>query len=301
MEKIIIGTRGSKLALWQARHLQSELKNVGFESELKIIKTKGDIIQHLSLDKIEGKGFFTKEIEDALLSGDIDIAVHSLKDLPTKHPDGLVVGAVSYREKPNDILCISSQGMDEQNVLKMKSNPVVGTSSARRKAQIKALRPDVIIKDIRGNVPTRINKLRNGDFDAIILAAAGVIRLELDLSDLKVIYLHPDEFVPAPAQGVVAYQCHEENLAIRKILKKIHHNDVAMCANVERRILNMFDGGCHLPLGVHCYRDQAGNYHCIAAYAPDQNTSLSKARFSQNTTYGLDTRIYKLLTEKSGK
>ena len=301
MEKIIIGTRGSKLALWQAHHLQDQLANIGYQSELKIIKTKGDVVQNLSFDKIEGKGFFTKEIEDALLAHEIDIAVHSMKDLPTQHPNGLVIAGVSYREKPNDILIIKKDSTDKSRILSIKANPVIGTSSARRKAQIKSLIIDAEIKDIRGNVPTRIDKLRNGDLDAIILAAAGVHRLALDLSDLEVVYLHHEEFVPAPAQGVVGYQCHEENIRVRKIIKNIHHKEVVQCTNVERRELKKFDGGCHLPLGVHCFKDITGNYHCVAAYASDANGQVVKVKVSQNTTYGLAQKVYLLLQEKSNQ
>ena len=299
MEKIIIGTRGSKLALWQAHHLQEQLSSIGYESELKIIKTKGDVVQNLSFDKIEGKGFFTKEIEDALLEHEIDIAVHSMKDLPTQHPEGLVIAGVSYREKANDVMCIRPESSDKSRILNIKENPVIGTSSARRKAQIKALIKDVQIKDIRGNVPTRIEKLRQGQFDAIILAAAGIRRLQLDLSDLHVVYLHHDEFVPAPAQGAVGFQCHEENIRIRKILQKIHHKDVAQCTNVERKVLKKFDGGCHLPLGVHCYKDITGNYHCIAAYSPDHDSPLVKVKISQNTSFGLAQKVFQLIKEKS--
>jgi hydroxymethylbilane synthase len=171
--KIRIGTRGSKLALWQAHFTQAELTRIGVESELIIIKTQGDMIQHLGFDKMEGKGFFTKEIEEALLRGDIDLAVHSMKDLPTQAPEGLAITAVSYRDNPADLLLIRPEALDKSKIFKIKAGAIVGTSAARRKAQLLDFRPDVQLKDIRGNVPTRLEKLRTGDFDAIFLAAAG--------------------------------------------------------------------------------------------------------------------------------
>ena len=152
MSKIIIGTRGSELALWQAHFIKGQLENIGQEVELKIITTKGDAIQHLSFDKIEGKGFFTKELEDALLSGEIDLAVHSMKDLPTTQPEGLRIAAISYRDLPEDWLIIKKDSMESGRVLKLKAAPVVGSSSARRKAQILSIRPDAEIKDLSGAI-----------------------------------------------------------------------------------------------------------------------------------------------------
>lgn len=296
---IRIGSRGSKLALWQANYTIARLEELGISTELKIIKTKGDTIQHLSFDKIEGKGFFTKEIEDELLAGNIDLAVHSMKDLPTRSPEGLVITAVSYRENPADLLLIHPDAVAEDQVLKFKKGAVIGTSSARRKSQIRDLRNDIEIKDIRGNVPTRIDKLRKGDFDAILLAAAGIQRLELDLSDLKVIPLHPKEFVPAPAQGVLAFQTRADDLATRRILKKIHHSDVAEVTNIERKVLNLFDGGCHLPLGVYCEKDAAGNFHVWAAKAESWDGEVKRVRLSSSTKFELAEQVVAKLKDKT--
>ena len=160
--KIIIGSRGSDLALWQANFFQAQLNDLSIPSEIKIISTKGDQIQHLSFDKIEGKGFFTKEIEAALINKEIDIAIHSHKDLETKQPPGLMISGVSYRENPAEFLLINKGAIDNTQEFKFKKGAVIGTSSARRKSQIKNFRPDITIKDIRGNVPTRIEKLRSG-------------------------------------------------------------------------------------------------------------------------------------------
>jgi hydroxymethylbilane synthase len=292
---IRIGTRGSELALWQAHFLQAELKNNGFESELKIIKTKGDQIQHLSFDKIEGKGFFTKELEDALLNNEVDLAVHSMKDMPTSQPEGLCLAGVSYREDPSDTLLILKSKVDASQDFKLALGAKVGTSSARRKSQILDFRPDVKCDDIRGNVPTRINKLREGIFDAILLAKAGLNRLNLDLSDLEVVNLHPKEFIPAPAQGVLAYQCRLDDFKTRKIVAALHHGEVSACTNVERQVLKLLGGGCHMPVGVYCEKDNNGNYHAFAAFSTAFGNPLKRSQLSYSTHEGLAEEIFQLI------
>lgn len=250
--KIIIGSRGSDLALWQANFTRNQLEELGFEIEIQIIKTKGDQIQHLSFDKIEGKGFFTKELEDALLNGDIDLAVHSHKDLPTQSPEGLCIAGVSYREDCSESLLIRSESKDNLQTFQLKHGATVGTSSHRRRSQMLHHRPDLKIVDLRGNVPTRVQKLIDGQYDAILLASAGLNRLNLDLQGLERIILSPNKFIPAPAQGVLAFQTRETDLELRKIVAQIHHSDVQESIGAERFILNQLDGGCLLPLGVYC-------------------------------------------------
>ena len=284
-----IGTRGSKLALWQAEFTQTELARIGVESELVIIKTKGDVVQHLSFDKIEGKGFFTKEIEEALLRGEVDLAVHSMKDLPTSQPEGLAITAVSYRDNPSDWLVVRREALAPGKIFKLKEGAVTGTSAARRKAQLLDFRPDIQLKDIRGNVPTRLEKLRSGEFDAIFLAAAGVSRLGLDLSDLEVVELNPREFVPAPAQGVLAWQTNRDDIDTRLLLKKIHHPEISACTNVERRVLQLMDGGCQLPLGVHCERDASGHFHAFAACEIDG--AMRRTHLSSSTSFGMAEKL----------
>ena len=249
---IIIGTRGSDLALWQANFVRKELEHRGHEVHIEIIKTQGDKIQDLSFDKMEGKGFFTKEIEDALLRKEIDLAVHSHKDLETNQPVGLEVAAVSSRANPCELLLIRQSAHEENALWGLKKDAIVGTSSARRKSQLLALRPDVQIKELRGNVPTRVEKLKTGAYDAILLAKAGILRLELDLSDLVCIDLTPDEFVPAPAQGVLALQVRSSASELKNILKQINDPAVQKLVHLERSVLNLMDGGCQLPLGVYC-------------------------------------------------
>jgi hydroxymethylbilane synthase len=249
---IIIGTRGSELALWQANFTKSVLEQNGFTVILKIIKTKGDQIQHLSFDKIEGKGFFTKELEEALLANEVDLAVHSCKDLPSENPEGLTIGAYSARANAIDVLLINKASIADYNLLKLNPTATVGTSSSRRKAQILAHLPSLNIKDIRGNVPTRIQKLRDGMYDAIILAAAGIERLNLDISDLVRVNLEPPFFIPAAAQGVLAFQIREKDERMHAVCAVLHSNSGEQEIGIERKILNSFNGGCQIPLAIHC-------------------------------------------------
>ena len=252
MKQIIIGSRGSDLALWQAHFVKTELEKHGCIVQINIIKTQGDIIQHLSFDKLEGKGFFTKEIEEALLSGSIDLAVHSHKDLETTPPAGLKISCVSERANPADILLINKNAVDATQKWSLKRNAIVGTSSSRRKSQVLKYRGDADIKDLRGNVPTRIDKLRQGNYDAILLAKAGVDRLNIDLSEFEEVVLDPTEFIPAPAQGVLGLQIRSEDDEMHEILQKINFPEVQKRIELERKILNLLDGGCQLPLGVYC-------------------------------------------------
>jgi len=252
VNEIVIGSRGSDLALWQARFTQHQLEQLGYSVHIEIIKTQGDQIQHLSFDKLEGKGFFTKELEDALLNGTIDLAVHSHKDLPTTSPPGLEIAGVSYREDCSETLLIRRDKVSRGHTFDLAPNARVGTSSHRRKSQLLYNRPDLNISDLRGNVPTRIQKLRDGQYDAIMLATAGIKRLELDLSDLHQIQLPPHKFVPAPAQGVLAYQIRENDERMRGLIKRINNVAVQHAIAAERIILNKLDGGCLLPLGAYC-------------------------------------------------
>lgn len=261
MRKIIIGTRGSDLALWQANYTKDLLEKMGHTVELKIISTEGDRSQqwNTSFDKLEGKGFFTKEIEDALLNKDVDLAVHSHKDLPTESPEGLLIAGVSEREDPSELLLIRTEAVDEKQKFNLKKNAVLGTSSSRRKAQFLSFREDVEIRELRGNVPTRVKKLREGQYDAIMIACAGIERLQLDLEGLRVEKIDPKEFVPAPAQGVLAWQIRENDKELEHIVSKLNNELVQTRIGVERRILNLFEGGCHMPLGAYCESDTDEN------------------------------------------
>jgi len=285
--KFIIGTRGSELALWQANHVKDRLQAIGVEAELKVIKTQGDYIQHLRLDKLEGKGFFTKELEEELLSGEIDIAVHSHKDLPTIHPPGLTIAAVSEREDPAELLIILKDCVDLKKRLSLKHNAAVGTSSNRRKAQLLAFRPDLEIEDLRGNVNTRLQKLRDEKYDAIMLAKAGVERLALDLTEFHVEVIPPNEIIPAPAQGVLAIQIRETDSELQQLLQQIHQPQVAEVIGVERKVLNLFEGGCHMPLGCYCRKTPDGQIEVWTAKAKDGESFPSRLYLKADTTEGL--------------
>ncbi len=272
---VIIGSRGSDLALWQAHFVQDQLNEIGISSSIEIIKTKGDAIQHLSFDKIEGKGFFTKEIEEALLAGTIDLAVHSHKDLETNSPEGLTIAAVSERADARELLLIHPDAVDSSLPWLFKKEARIGTSSARRKAQLLHARPDAVAVDIRGNVPTRVQKLRNGEFDAIMIAKAGVDRLQLDLSDLQVVPLDVTELVPAPAQGVLALQTRSNDSELIAKLKSLNSTTVQRNIYIERQVLNRLQGGCQLPLGVHA-NYQNNLFHVWVAFATSWNEPILK-------------------------
>jgi hydroxymethylbilane synthase len=295
MQHIVIGSRGSDLALWQANHVKSQLESIGCSVEIKIIVTQGDAIQHLSFDKLEGKGFFTKEIEKELLEGTIDLAVHSHKDLETNPPKGLVIAAVSERENPADLLLVAKSAVDTSKEWNLKEGAIVGTSSARRKSQVMRFRNDVEIKDLRGNVPTRIDKLRKGDYDAILLAKAGVDRLKIDLSEFEVIVMDPTSFVPAPAQGVLGLQVREGDQATFDTIHKLNDANVAKRIGIERKVLNLMEGGCQLPLGVYC--DE--NNTVFVSYSDDWTTGAVWQKYDANNQENIAEFIVKDITAKT--
>jgi hydroxymethylbilane synthase len=296
--KIRIGSRGSKLALWQANYVRDKLTTVGIESEIQIIKTKGDRVQDLSFDKMEGKGFFTKEIEDALIQDKIDLAVHSLKDLQTQQHDSLVVGAVSDRAAAEDWVIINPDSVDPTRPLQLKENASIGTSSARRKAQLLHFRPDLKIVDIRGNVQTRIRKIHDEKLDGIILAAAGATRINVDLSEYSVYKCNPKEFVPAPAQGVLGLQVRAADEELRIVLAQMHNKEVGERTNIERGVLKLMGGGCQTPLGVYCELDSDHNFHVWAAMAPSWNKAVQFTHHSSATSDGLAQTVLDDLQKK---
>jgi len=253
-----IGTRGSELALWQARTVaRMILDRLGRAGEIVIISTKGDRIQNVSFDKMEGKGFFTKELQLALIDGRVDLVVHSLKDLPTEEPEGLEIIAVPERASAADLLVARKALLDSESgrPLGLPENTRLGTSSLRRAAQALALQPDLRIQALRGNVPTRLRKLREGHYDAILLASAGVHRLGLDLGGFDVLELAPELMLPAAGQGALAIEsrCGDPMTAG---LAALHDVAVARLVHAERSLLDLMGGGCHLPLG--CLAEAAG-------------------------------------------
>jgi len=259
MTNLVIGSRGSDLALYQANFIRDILvQEYKCNVQIKIIKTSGDKIDNLSFDKMEGKGFFTKELEEALLASEIDLAVHSLKDLMTTQPEGLKLGAAGYRADRREMLLIRPDAREGDGVIPVRDGGVLGTSSNRRKCQVAHFNRSLKIADLRGNVPTRVQKLRDGKYDAILAAAAGINRLELDLSDLEVVLLDAGQFLPAPAQGILGIQIREDDTMVEEVISKLGSPEAMTEANLERGLLKRFDSGCSLPLGVWSTRDEGG-------------------------------------------
>ncbi len=244
---IKIGTRGSKLALWQANWIKTELnKNTPtFSIEIVIIKTKGDKILDVPLAKVGGKGLFVKEIEEALLDGRIDLAVHSMKDMPADLPEDLCIGPVPKRENPADVL-ISKNGF---LLSELEPQARIGTSSLRRASQIKHAKPDFIILPLRGNLDTRIKKLETGDLDAIVLAAAGVKRLNLERRITE--YLDYDIMLPAVGQGALCIEIRKHDLEIEKIVSKLNHPETRAVVMGERAFLRTLGGSCQVPVAAY--------------------------------------------------
>lgn len=247
-----IGSRGSRLALWQAGWVRSRLSELrpGVEVRVEIYKTTGDIHRDVPLAVIGGKGAFTKELEDALLDARIDLAVHSLKDLPTTLPAGLCVAAVPEREDPRDALVVSVGSVTGTNSLAtLPAGATVGTSSLRRQAQLRHLRPDVSIKDVRGNVDTRLRKLDGGEFDALILAAAGLRRL--GFGERISAAVGAQEMLPAVGQGALGVETREDDHATRELVSLLEHAPTRAACTAERALLAALGGGCQVPIAAH--------------------------------------------------
>jgi len=248
LDKLIIATRGSKLALWQSKHIKARLEELrpGLEVELNIIVTSGDKIQDVALAKIGGKGLFLKELEEAMLRGEAHMAVHSLKDVPTVMPEGLPLAAITEREDVRDAMLSEKYA----SLNELPEGAVVGTSSLRRKMQLLMIRPDLQIKDLRGNVDTRIRKLKEGQFDAIILAAAGINRLGLLDSVAHVCPIIRLDMVPSMGQGALGLQTIEDK-EIFDLVHQLNHKETEMEVTVERDFVDILEGGCHVPIGVN--------------------------------------------------
>ena len=247
--RLVIGSRGSRLALWQAEQALALLVrlNPGLQIQIEIIKTTGDVKPD-PLSVIGGKGVFTKELEEALLDKRIDLAVHSLKDLPTIVPDGLTISAICEREDPRDALVLRS-GVHASSLHDLAPEAVVGTSSQRRLAQLKALRRDVEVKDLRGNVDTRLRKLDEGQYDALILASAGLIRL--GLRERISAAVSQSEMLPAVGQGAIAIETRADDEVAAEATRKLNHRETEVACRAERAFLRGLGGGCQFPIAAH--------------------------------------------------
>lgn len=272
MARLRIGSRGSQLALWQAHHISALLRERGHEVDLKIIKTTGDKITDVALAKVGTKGMFTKEIEEALADGSVDLAVHSLKDLPTELSSGFEIAAITTRENPRDVFCSSKY----KNIDDLPQGARVGTSSLRRQAQLKAVRPDLDIHPLRGNVDTRLRKLGAGEYDAIILAAAGLYRL--GKTELVRQVISADTMCPAAGQGALGIEIRAGDAVTREHLTFLDDAAARATTTCERALLNKLGGGCQVPIGAFA-EVRNGRLHLEAIVAdPDGSKVLRESR-----------------------
>ncbi len=243
---IRIGSRGSALARWQADHIAAELRHRGYQVSIEILVTTGDRVQHAPFMQVGTKGMFTKEIEEALADERIDLAVHSLKDLPTELSEEFTIAAIPKRADPRDAFV----SVHHKNFAALPPGAIVGTSSLRRQAQLRALRSDLEIRELRGNVDTRLRKLHEGQYGAIILAAAGLDRLGL-AADVKELF-SPEQMCPAAGQGALAIECRTQDSVTRGVVSALDDDAARFAVQVERAVLATLGGGCHLPVGVYC-------------------------------------------------
>ena len=257
---LVIASRGSQLALWQARWVSAQLTQLGHECRIEIIKTTGDKITDVPLAKVGTKGLFTKEIEEALLAGTIDIAVHSLKDMPTDIPAGLTLAAIPEREDPRDAFV-------GRALASLPHGARVGTGSLRRAAQLRALRPDLKIEDIRGNVDTRLRKLDEGQYDSIVLASAGLRRLGWDYRITEM--FDPGIMCPAVGQGALAVETRDDGGPGFQAAKRLEHVATRAAVTAERAVLASLGGGCQAPMGAHAYIDGDKLFILALIVSPD--------------------------------
>ncbi len=289
-----IGTRKSKLALWQANYVKERLEGRGYSVELVLITTTGDKILDAPLAKIGGKGLFVKEIEEALLRGDIDLAVHSLKDVPMVLPEGLILGAITEREEPFDVL-ISRDG---RGLHELPEGAKVGTSSLRRQVQIKRKRPDLKVETLRGNVDTRLRKLEEGLYDAIVLAYAGVKRMGFEERVSEVL----EDFIPAVGQGSLAIEIRQGDQRVYEAIAFLDHRESRIRAECERAFLRELQGGCQVPIGAYAWIE--GEKLKLKAFISD----LEGKRFLEGVEEGdlhqaeqIGKKLARRLLEEGGK
>lgn len=282
---LILGSRGSKLALAQSRGIASVLEP---EVEIKRISTRGDKIHDVALARIEGKGFFTKEIDDALLSGEVDLAVHSYKDVPTELPAGLVVAAVPPRESPNDALVGPYGSLDE-----LPLNAKVGTASIRRRAEVMKIRPDVRLEDLRGNLDTRVRKVQDKEYDAIIVAEAGLKRL--GYSDY--VPLEPTYFIPAAGQGALAVTARADDAEVLEILSGLEDPKSRLACECERLFLSTLESGCQVPAGVFTSIHEDSGTFSITGFI----SSLDGKRFLLGEESGNTEQAREITSNMTGK
>jgi hydroxymethylbilane synthase len=291
MARLRIGSRGSQLALWQANHISALLREQGHEIELEIIKTTGDKITDVALAQVGTKGMFTKEIEDALAEGRVDLAVHSLKDLPTELPPGFELVAITTRVNPRDVFL----SVKYDSVRALPKGALVGTSSLRRQAQLKVARPDLVIHALRGNVDTRVRKLEEGGYDAIILAAAGLTRLGKTQLVREVL---SEEFMcPAAGQGALGIEIREGDVEMRKHLAFLDDAAARAATTCERALLNKLGGGCQVPIGAFA-ETKDGELHLTAIVAQPDGSVILREKRSGSDPVALGEQVGDILLQR---
>jgi hydroxymethylbilane synthase len=272
---LIIGTRGSKLALWQSEYIARLItQHTGRDVELRIIKTKGDRILDVPLAKVGGKGLFTKELEVALMAGEVDLCVHSMKDVPTELPEGLVIGATPARVDPRDALVAHGACTDLSDIAQ---GARIGTSSLRRRAQIAAIRPDLELIDVRGNLDTRMRKAEEGEVEAVILAAAGITRM--GWADRISAYIPTDVMVSAVGQGAIAVEIRADDAFMQEVCGRINDDETMVCVSAERVVMRELDGGCQVPIGAYA-RIEDGEMVMDGMVASTDGTTLLRDRLT---------------------
>lgn len=298
MRKIIVGSRRSKLALTQTNWVISQLKSIdpSFEFEVKEIVTKGDKILDVTLSKVGGKGLFVKEIEQAMLDEEIDMAVHSMKDMPAVLPAGLTIGSIPEREDHRDALI--SKGHIKLSDLREGS--IVGTSSLRRGAQLLAQRPDLEIKWIRGNIDTRLSKLETEEYDAIILAAAGLSRMGW-AADVVTEFLEPEVCVPAVGQGALSIECRESDKELRALLDKFTCSETNQTVRAERAFLHKMEGGCQVPIAGFATINETGEMELTGLVGSPDGKVIYKETLTGSDPEELGVKMADMLTEQGAK
>jgi hydroxymethylbilane synthase len=298
MRKIIVGSRRSKLAITQTNWVIEQLKKLdgSFEFEVKEIVTKGDRIVDVTLSKVGGKGLFVKEIEQAMLDCEIDMAVHSMKDMPAALPEGLVIGCIPEREDHRDAL-ISKNHVKLND---LKSGAIVGTSSLRRGAQLLAMRPDLEIKWIRGNIDTRLEKLEKEDYDAIILAAAGLSRMGW-AQDIVTEFLEPELCLPAVGQGALSIECRGDDHQLLELLQKFSNSETSQTVRAERSFLKKMEGGCQIPIAGYAHLNQKNEIVLNGLVASPDGKLIYKTQMSGNDPEKLGELVANKLTENGAK
>lgn len=276
--KLTIGSRGSKLALWQSNHIKDKLEALtGLPVEIKVIRTTGDKILDVPLAKVGGKGLFTKEIEVELADGRVDLAVHSMKDVPTELPEGLIIAAMPPRVDPRDAI-VSGERYDLDSLPQAAR---VGTSSLRRCAQLRALLPDVVIVDVRGNLDTRMRKAETGELDAVILAAAGITRM--GWADRITHYIEADQMVSAVGQGAIGIEIRADDVFMADVMTRIADPETMACVTAERVVMRTLEGGCQVPIGAYA-RIVGGHMHMDAVVGSVDGTTIVRYALEGDAT-----------------